>query len=376
MKRVLVICPKYGTADSSPYLTNELITELRCQKFKVDVVAFGEESLKKTGDGNIDSVIGIKSSLRIFKYVFLWPSLFFVLLNIRLRKRNYDYMIQFAPLTVMLPATLISLTFPIAKRICIVFDIFPLHQVKIGVLPSFSHDILHRVECFLMKYFNCITAMGPRNQSVISSYYKLPKTEVKVVPIWGVKRCDDNNRKKMVQKGAIKVVFGGQVIPGRRLDKLIDFLKIIRDRNVEIELTIFSKGPYFESLKKNYNAESLWVHFLSSIPRDEYISTISLFDVGAIVTDELVPLPTFPSKIIDYISAGLHCFCMVEDQSDLEEVIGDSSFVHINHFKYDEKCVDCAVKFFMNIKSESNTEETDRLIELFSVKRAAAEIIF
>ncbi len=376
MKRILFICAKYATKAEDAYLTNDLVDEYCRQGYHVTVVALGDADLERESDILCERVIGVSSSVKYLKYFLLWPKFTRVLLRVLCANRRFDAVIVTAPLAVIWPVSTLMPFFASATKIAIIFDIFPLHQVQMGSIQAWAERLLRWIEVLLLRPFYAVTAMGPNNVKVISEYYFKNRLDVniKIVPLWGRPHTNTNSNIQCEVSGPIRIIFGGQVIKGRRLDKLIEFLGLLINRGVDIRLSIYSQGKGFLDLKTQHS-DIPWIEFHDQVSRDSYIETLSLYHVGAIVTDELVSLPTFPSKVIDYLQTGLYSFCLVEKQSDLYELLGNSSRVHINSFDFSKEGIDSAASFFYSMRSDDSSVEANELRELFTVEKAAQGIL-
>lgn len=374
MKRILFVCAKYATKAEDAYLTNDLVNEYGRQGHHVTVVALGDADLERESDLLSENVIGISSSVKYVKYFLVWPRLVKALLQVLHANRRFDAVIVTAPLAVIWPVSALMPVFDCAEKVAVIFDIFPLHQVQMGSIPAWAERVLRFFEVLLLKPFHAVTAMGPNNRKVIAEYYfgNCPGFNVKTVSLWGKPHAACNVPCKVT--GPIRMIFGGQIIKGRRLDKLVDFLALVIGRGVEIRLSIYSQGGGFLDMKAQHR-ETPWIEFHDQVSRDSYIETLSRYHVGAIVTDEKVTLPTFPSKVIDYLQAGLYSFCLVEKQSDLYDLLGNNPRVHINSFDFSQEGVDSAVNFFTAMRQLDSSAEADLLRELFTVEKAAERIL-
>jgi hypothetical protein len=100
---------------------------------------------------------------------------------------------------------------------------------------------------------------------------------------------------------------------------------------------------------------------------------LSYYDVGVIITDPRVKLPTFPSKIIDYINCGIPSLCLIEKYSDIQGVISDSKFLHVNHFDFNDNSI-VDIKNFL-IESKNYLHHNLSSFSKFHVQTAATEIL-
>lgn len=369
-----MIFSKYMATSDNPYLTNDLVDELRLQGHKVTVVAYGDLSVVKKTEHLEEHIIKVSSSIKILKYVLLWPKLLYHLIIAFRNNGPFDQIVVQAPLAVKLPAAFFVKFASSRKKTLMIFDIFPLHHTKIRSLPPWSEKILKPLEMFLMKGFTEITAMGKGNRQFIQDYYFGGNVTVpiKIMYLWG--KSNANIRPANYVDGPIRIVFGGQIVKGRNSVALIEFLNILRKRNLDLTLTFYSWGEEYEGMKRKY-ADYEWISFQRQVSRKDYQLLLLNFHVGAIVTDKSADMPTFPSKIIDYINFGLYCFCLVENESELYNVVGDFRRIYINSFDFSEIGIQSAISFFDSIKNIDTDHEVYELINIFSVKNAVRKLL-
>jgi hypothetical protein len=362
VKNAIVLANNYGKKGEK-LLANDLCEYLISKDYKVTLISYGEVNLYNISDEKLEEiVIKLNNDIKYLKYLLTWVKLLKITKKISRRNLNYELGICFAPLTVLMPGVLIFNKMLIKKRVCIIFDIFPRHQIIIKKIPKYFYLILKYLEIKLLRGFSTITGMTPKNIEKIKLEYRLENSnkEFIMLPPWGMKYPEKLNviRKKKSRK--IKFVFGGQVIAGRQLSKAIYFLSRIKKRGVNMSLTIFTNNR----IELNEN----WVNTQKRLPRKEYLEIISDFDLGLVITDKNVDLPTFPSKIIDYLSAGLRCFCIVEPENDINEVLDCPNLIFINKFDFSDDSVQKAIEFIYKVPDENQIkEEIKKALEKLSI---------
>ncbi len=370
-KNILLIFSKYSSSENDLYLTNDLARAYANRNFNVTVVAFGDDNITRSQTNLEEHIIKIKSKVKFFKYFFIWPRLVACLLSVLKRNERFDHVVMAAPLCVMWPAAMAVRFIRALKKTVIIFDVFPISHVQTGAIPRALNKPAFFLERFLMHAFNNIAVLGERNKAYINNYYFDGKKSESftILGLWG------NDKQSLPPKECsvpLKMVFGGQLIKGRAIETLIDFLEKL-NRQVAFTLDIFSQGDYFEELKEKYTYE--WLSFKPRLDRDSYLKTIASYDVGLVVTDPNADLPTLPSKTIDYMSCGLRVFCLVEQQSELYSYFTGSSIIHLNSFIFNEEELSKAINFFQDIKISDETLLRFKLAnELFSLGSAVSRL--
>lgn len=353
--KILVVTSKYHADTSNPYLTNDLVEGLSEYAEKIIVVGYGEASKTACRNNIEEHVLNLQLNIKFLKYFLIWPLLLFKVARVLIKEKEIDQIIMFAPLVVLWPAAFLLRFTKIKRKTAIVFDLFPIHQVQIGSIPKFCHSLAKVFERYLLSGFNRITAMGSNNKRWIENYYGTSSFEAEVViaPLW--RKAVASQLKASHYDGPLKLIFGGQIIKGRELDTMVEHLTVLKDNGLDITLDIYSQGQGFETLKSEYD-ELSWISFNNQIPRVKYMEVLSDYDVGLIVTDRRVTLPTFPSKILDYSAAGVASYCLVESETDLCDIFGDGSIIHLNFFNFSVEEIAKSIGFFYQLKQMSECE--------------------
>jgi hypothetical protein len=361
---------------NDPYLTNDLVNELS-KKQKIVVLAIGDitcnQKLNKNRSMNTIVTEYISSfyiNVRYLKYFFLWLQITFKLFYIRIIHSDIDSIITFAPLFPIAPVIFFINIFK-AKKHCIIFDIFPIHQSQIGAIPTSCANILKRVEKFLLTRFDTISGMSPANINFIISYYNLKKQTIFVLPLWGSYKMNKELSEKSNYSEIIRLVFGGQITYGREFDKMVNFLQIMREMKLQVEVDVFSSIEVTEQYSRKFARFNNWLKFFNRINRDEFRQKLSNYDVGLVVTCENVSVPTFPSKIIDYLSAGVKVLGLLERSSDVSAVINKIDAIHINNFDFSENSLKQMKEFLINSKEKLSEKFIEDFRYTYNVKQSA-----
>jgi len=379
-QKILMVCPKYSSEPYSPYLTNDLAKEMTRQNCMVLAVGYGDRTVNNVSqDGSLEEVIiKIKKHPKYIKYMVAWLSLFFAVRRMARNHKDVDRIIFFAPLTVLWPAVLAIRSSPCGARLCIIFDIYPAHQIQINALPRSLSAILKTIETRLLSRFNRITGMSPANIDAIKKVYgsTILTSRFLVLPPWGTNEemhGPDSHRPVKSSTNRLNIVFGGQICHGRDFGKAIHFLHQLKKRGFEINLSVFTDELSAQFLGEDVQSHS-WVKICKPLPRNEYLNALTQFDFGLIVTDPQVTLPTFPSKIVDYLDMRLRCLCLLEKTTDFDRVLPFPNIIHVNRFAFDEEALDAAAAFISR-KDHDVEKEFRAASNRLSVKSAVKVIL-
>ena len=123
------------------------------------------------------------------------------------------------------------------------------------------------------------------------------------------------------RSGPIRFVYGGALTPEHDLSSIIGALEHLRHTdNLSFELDIYgivhADNAYVKSLISQMIDGDKHIRFLSSIPRNEYLTTLSRYDIGICTYPwidgakaDMNSKYAAPSKIYDYIKSGLITLC-------------------------------------------------------------------
>lgn len=379
MHKILLVSSKYTSEHNNSYLSNDLAHALSHNQCKVLAIGYGNRDIDRvSADGLLrESIIKINERPKYLKYIVAWPRLFSKISRTLQDHDDITKVIFFAPLSVLWPAVLATRTLANLANICIIFDIYPEHQIQIGSIPRSLSPVLRRIEVLSLRHFQEISAMSPANVSAIQRVYgrhTLLK-RFKIIPPWGSHgpTLESISRLKKKPSDHVDIVFGGQICRGRDIGKAIEFLSLLRARDLDIKFTVFtdSKGALFLS---PYLNTIPWIDVRQSLPREKYLTALAEFDFGLIVTDPTVTLPTFPSKIIDYLSARLRCLCLLEKDTDLDVMLPFHDIIHVNRFAFDDASVRAA-KLFVNKKGHTSLHDYEKALNILSVGEAVRKLL-
>lgn len=225
-----------------------------------------------------------------------------------------DLFISFSPLSSAFLANVIisKLSF---KSVVIYWDFFPIHNYLIGSFPSSRLlSAAKYVERYVLARFDLVLCMSPRNKLLFSQYFKI-NNNVDIVPIWG--SCDaaplisDNENEKL----ETVFLFGGQLEKGRDIKTIINVAKRITKLNKSTIFYFLGSGSLTHLVQEATNNQ---IKYLKPLKRSEYIQFLKEnVDVGLISVPNLSVVSSYPSKSLDYLSAGLPIIASLEDNSDL-----------------------------------------------------------
>lgn len=341
-RRILLLTTAYGVGGRQAPLSNELVDELARSGSSVTVVAIdwnatpGASPRHYLEDSGAQVVLLAPSSVRAFgRAVALatkWIGSSFVArreVARALPDASYDLMLAFSPAVAM--AAVIRWAIPRSRHnILYITDFFPNHHVGLGLIPRPLAGVARALESGLIRLFDTVACMSPRGVRYLRENYRLDEGQATTtLTIWGdatpapVARSAMRERYGLPEDAKI-VLFGGQITEGRGIETILQVAAQSDDPNL---IFLFLGSGSLEGLVKAAAARAdANVRHLAAIPRDDYLTLASACDIGLVATVADVDVPTFPSKTVDYLRAGLPIVAAVERTTDYGDFVREHGF--------------------------------------------------
>ena len=335
--KILMLCTKFSLNENDPWLTNELADSLQESGNEVTVVCldwFGKLDAKNqrftTSNGvEVESLVPVKirSPFQLVSRLVKWTlSSFSAYWSVRrlMKQKHFDLIIGFSPSATMALPILKMTGHGNVRSVLFQWDFFPHHHRQAGLIPSNSIFLLAtKLEELLIRRFDIVACMSPANENYLRAHYPLRTSQrVCTLPVWGkafaLPEIDRTRIRAVYGLPASRpiVVFGGQLIQGRGVEDLLEMAKSAHEKNSQITFLIVGGGP-LETLVKEYIDQGydnlVWIAW---VPRQEYLGIIQSCEVALVCTLRDVDVPSFPSKTIDYLRAGLPIVASVEKTTD------------------------------------------------------------
>lgn len=339
--KILMLCNNYPLQKGHSWLTDSLAEEL-AKSHSVEVVfldwngqckeyAFIEKNSVKIHVLPTDSSLFKGRIGKVLKWLFAsFMHSFFI--KKHLLQPEYDLVVNFSPAMVMHPI-FTAVKNRVKSSYLILWDFFPIYHSQLGLIPSLGGGFLKGIETRACNDYQRIGLMSPRNlEFFLSNYAIQSETAAEVLYLWGPNEIQV--RDKSIYKAArviegltdqLVCVFGGQLIKGRGIDKLIELAVYSKENQINALFYIFGDGPERDVILKDLevNGVSDIVVYKGFRPREEYMEFLKVADLGFVFNSGHVSVPTFPSKAIDYFRAAVPVLAYVEDATDFGEILED-----------------------------------------------------
>jgi glycosyltransferase involved in cell wall biosynthesis len=151
---------------------------------------------------------------------------------------------------------------------------------------------------------------------------------VELLPIWGRISAPAPEPAERVRAehglpaNARIVVFGGQITQGRGVEDVLAAAELALLRRRDLCFLVIGQGRLAGLVKTHIaSGGGANVVYRERIPRADYLRLLAACDIGLVATVRNVDVPTFPSKIIDYLRAGLPIVASVEQSTDFGTLV-------------------------------------------------------
>lgn len=340
--KLVILCTKYSSSKDSPYLTDELADALARHGHQVTVLLADwsdehrERDVPPTSDGAPRLIISRPVVIRwlplqlqrtvkwMFSSLRMAAQAFRVLKDVK-----PDVVVAFSPLVAMYVPVWLLTSSRVGRRFLVQWDFFPDAQVQIGMLRGrLKIKLLKALESYLMRRFDVIGCMSPKNIEYLRNYCAIgSRTQSVHLPLWTSRPSFKRESRTVIrQRYGISpdvhvFVFGGQFVAGRGIDDMLAVAERLDAATDSILFLFIGRGPLAEDINALVRAGNRCVKLLPGVSRSEYLSLLSACDTGVVCTLRDVTVPTFPSKTVDYLLAELPILASVEAATDYGDFI-------------------------------------------------------
>lgn len=208
-------------------------------------------------------------------------------------------------------------------------DFFPFHQHAAKQVPGgpllkvmalLENDLLRRVDVV-----GCMTKAG---EDYARAHYRLrPEQTVASITLWGDPSPPPfgdaaaiRRRLALPEAGPI-AVFGGQISEGRGIEDVLRIAERARAARPDLHFLFIGAGRLEGLVRAAIEGGRGNVHLRPPMPRDDYLVALTACTLGLVSTIADTGVPTFPSKTMDYLRAGLPIVASVEDGTDYVDFV-------------------------------------------------------
>ncbi len=397
-RSILLLCTKFGTSREDSYLTNELADALAEAGHIVQVIALqwsapaGAAPCALKQENGVDVIIfspwQINGLGRFVALATKWVASSLIAVagvNRRLANRKFDLVIAFSPAVTCAFPILWALRRQGCHSYVYVTDFFPFHHASLGLVPrGVVFEFARRVETFLLHRFDVVGCMSRRGVDFLRSHYALrPQQRAEVLPLWGPTGLaptmdrDEQRRLRGLPIDRPIAVFGGQITEGRGIEDILAAANLAATRRPELFFLLIGRGRLVPHVCEHIARGITNTTLFDAIPRNEYLSLVAACDIGIVSTLANTDVPTFPSKTIDYLRAGLPVVASVEATTDYGDFVAEQGFGVAVEAGDPSRLLGAIESVLDNPRAADTMRDAGKrtLTQVFDVRRAAAAIL-
>lgn len=220
-----------------------------------------------------------------------------------------------------------------ASMLAYLTDFFPFHQRAAGQIPG--GPVLRAgaaIENFLLGRFDAVACMSPAGVAYLRGHYRLrPDQRIGFVRLWGAVTVStpdirDDLRSRFALPPGPLAIFGGQISEGRGVEDILAAAALAKRRGLPVIFMFVGTGRLEPLVRHHIDAGGDNVLLRPPVGRDSYLDLLGACTIALVATVADTGVPTFPSKTIDYLRAGLPVVAAVEDSTDYSDFVEENGF--------------------------------------------------
>jgi len=272
-----------------------------------------------------------------------------------------------------------------ARSYLYIVDFFPFHQRAIGLVPTGPiFRLALAQESDLIGRFDVIGCMSPRNVDYLRTHYALePGQRVEILPLsTGIRRECAIDREAIrashaIPSNKVVAIFGGQITEGRGIEEIVEAARRAASTAPDLHFVLAGNGRLVHLAEAYVATGATNLTLIAGLGRDAYIDLASACDIGLVATVPIADIPTFPSKTLDYLQAGLPVVAAVEPDTDFRPFVEEHGFGSVVQAGDARALLDALAALARDPEMRQEMARAGRrtLYEVFDVNRAAEHIL-
>lgn len=363
MKKILLVTTKYHEDIKSPWLTNELATELG-KKNNVVVIALSWNGNDPVSNEKFENGIKVYR-IKLFdffykkiKFCTLLKTGFFPILAalklIKLRNEFKPDLVVFnTPCITVLGLNFLCKKLFGAKITLILWDFFPFYLKDLGLMKGeLKFRFFKYLENKMYSSFDSIGCMSKGNEKfLLENFDNIVESKIYNLPIWANKRNKNiaKNRHFLTKFGldpeVVTLIYGGAMSQVQKLEVLLE----LATRLSKYQFIFIGNGTEKERLI-SISSNLKNVFFLDAIPRNEYEDLVSACDIGLVCLSPDLLVPSFPSKTLDYLRCQIPVLAALDRGTDYGYFLENE--MRAGLFSYSDDLITLEAKALQLVNSE------------------------
>lgn len=278
-----------------------------------------------------------------------------------------------------------------ARTYLLLKDIFPQNAVDLGMLKTSGlkgllYKMFRRKEKAFYKVSDNIGCMSPANVKYILEHNNgINPNIVEVCPNSMFPPKEKPNRsfndnsflktKYHVPEEAVIFLYGGNLGKPQGIDFLVDCLRAEKGNN-NVFFIIVGEGSEYHKLRAFVDNEKPDnTILLDYMPKADYQGIANVCDVGMIFLDYNFTIPNFPSRFLNYISAGIPVLVASDPVCDMGDIAEENYFGYKCFSNNVHGFVDAIDKFVSSDRESMGERAWQYFLDNYTVKKGREIII-
>ncbi len=294
---------------------------------------------------------------------------FYVLIKLLFSSKKYSHVVPvFPPSLFMLLVPLLNKK---AKVIGIVHDLQGVYANRnAGVIKRGIFGLIKWVEKKAFKSCDKLIFLSEDMENVASSQYSLERNKNFIhYPFITIEQFfDEGNLAQIIPNDQKSLVYSGALGEKQAPEELARMMEAVIAKDNSVRAYIFSQGPEFENLKKQFNR----IEFHPLVDERDLPELLLRSTIQVLPQAEGTSDGSLPSKLPNLLASGCKIFCITDQGSELVRLLNDYSKAIVNH-KWD---IDSLANECLQLLNLNTNEGADsKLLSKFYISSLVDRII-
>lgn len=330
-KKALLLTTKIGYSSGARWLTDDFVDELLNLGWSVDVVVMNLSGVKVNRDANCRPNLSVetfsvnrKRPFLLFTLLYAYARVLYFVVKCLLLRKSYDLVISHSIGSIFpFVVSFMHLLRRVKKSLFVMWDFFPVHHHQIGVVkPRIFLPLLKTLEKRVVFSHSAIAFMSPRNIEYFDHYFPGYCGKKFCAGLWAADALEAVDVGNIIDKDStLTLIFGGQLVPGRGIETLVALARQLEVRDLDALIHVYGSGRLESLITAAAGSGDSKIIMHGQVSKKSYYQALMQSDVGIVATVQGVDVPTFPSKMLDYICFSKPILASVEPSTDFGDIL-------------------------------------------------------
>lgn len=337
--RFAVLTKYFDPTEADPWLVDELVAALRHEGHHVTVLHYDVTGRSASyGEGQATAAGYVHKRMRRSGRTWMSKILAAIAhignlsaLLWEVVTGRFDAVINFTMFALFFPVGSLVRTLRRTLYLGFVWDFYPVQQIESGIR---SGGILTRLIFFLehaeFRMLDHAFMMTEDNYDYMREYHRGVTQNHSITRLWrsftDLQDRGSRHTLRTTDDQPRTAVFGGQMSEGRDLHLLIECAELLGQFDSPPHILVAGDGSGREEFVRTISERGFrTISWVGRLPVAEYRRLLLTADVGIVTLDARVSSPSFPSKTLDYMAAGLPIVASVQTTSSYAQFVSTTA---------------------------------------------------